>query len=356
MTAARPLRFGVIGTSGHATRIAAPTLAVSPEAVLLGAAGSRPERSDELAKRHNLERSYASLEALLGDPDVDAVWICSPNHLHAAHVARCAAAGKHVLVEKPLATSVRDADAAIEAAGRAGVTLAVGYQHRFRPAHRRLFDLVRGGAVGAVGLVRIHRFWRWPYYEDMDPSGPPAWRRSSAESGGWVTNDLGSHLIDLALWLSGLPATLVGAALATQRFAVETEDTAALLLSLGGAAIGIVETSAANASPGSRIEIYGDAGWIRAEDTLTGEGRIVTSAGEEAPFPTPAACEPYAAEVADFVRAVRGQPLMGASCGDGATVVALLEAAAVAGVRMRRASATSPGPGSPARRPGGSEG
>ena len=348
MTADRPLRFGVIGTTGHATRIAAPTLAQSPDAVLLGAAGSRPERSDEIAKRHTLERSYASLDGLLGDPDVDAVWICSPNHLHAAHVARCAAAGKHVLVEKPLATSVRDADAAVEAARRAGVILAVGYQHRFRPAHRRLFDLVRGGAVGVVGLVRIHRFWPWPYYEDMDPAGPPAWRRSPEESGGWVINDLGSHLIDLVLWLSGLPATLAGAALATQRFAVETEDTAALLLALGGDAIGIVETSAANASPGSRIEIYGGAGWIRAEDTLTGEGRIVTSAGEEVGFPAPAACEPYAAAVADFVRAVRGQPSTGASGGDGAAVVALIEAASAAAVRMRRASAW-PSPKAPPR-------
>ena len=82
----------------------------------------------------------------------------------------------------------------------------------------------------------------------------------------------------------------------------------------------------------------------------------MTSVGEEVRFPAPAACEPYAAEVADFVRAVRGQPSMGASGGDGAAVVALLETAAAAGVRMRRASATSPGPGSPARRPGGSEG
>jgi predicted dehydrogenase len=345
VTAAPPLRFGVIGTSGHATRIAVPTLAVSPGAVLLGAAGSRPERSAGLAKRHDLERSYASVDALLGDPDVDAVWICSPNHLHAAHVARCAAAGKHVLVETPLAPSVRAPAAAIDAARRAGVTLGVGYQHRFRPAHRRLLDLVRGGAVGEVGLVRIHRFWRWPYYADMDTAGPPAWRRSPAESGGWVTNDLGSHLIDLVLWLTGLPATLAGAALATQRFAVETEDTAALLLSLGGAAIGVVETSAANASPGSRIEIYGDGGWIRAEDTLTGEGRIVTSAGEEARFPAPAACEPYAAEVADFVGAVRGQPSMGAGGGDGAAVVALLEAASAAGVRTRRAAPSRSGPG-----------
>jgi len=336
VTLARPLRFGVIGTSGHATRIAAPTLAESPDAALLGAAGSRPERSAAFAERHNLERSYASLDALLGDPDVDAVWICSPNALHAAHVARCAAAGKHVLVEKPLATSVRDADAAIEAARRARVTLAVGYQHRFRPAHRRLLELVRGGGVGEVGIVRIHRFWPWPYYEDMDPAGPPAWRRSPAESGGWVTNDLGSHLIDLALWLCGRPATLAGAALVTQRFAVETEDTAALLLALDGGAIGIVETSAANASPGSRIEIYGDTGWIRAEDTLTGEGRIVTSAGAPATFPALAAYEPYAAEVADFARAVRGQPAIGAGGRDGAAVVALLEAASATGVRARR--------------------
>lgn len=336
MTAARPLRFGVVGTSGHATRIAAPTLGASPDAALLGAAGSRPERGAAFAALHRLERAYASLDALLADADVDAVWICSPNHLHAAHVARAAAAGKHVLVEKPLATTVRDAEAAIEAARRAGVTLAVGYQHRFRPAHQRLRDLVRGGGVGAAGVVRIHRYWRWPYYEDMDPAGPPSWRGSPAESGGWVTNDLGSHLLDLVLWLSGLPATLAGAALATQRFAVETEDTAALLLALDGGAIGIVETSAANASPGSRIEIYGDAGWIRAEDTLTGEGRIVTSAGETARFPA-LALEPYAAEVADFARAVRGQTSMGAGGGDGAAVVALLEAAAAAGVRARRA-------------------
>jgi predicted dehydrogenase len=148
-------------------------------------------------------------------------------------------------------------------------------------------------------------------------------------------DNLGSHLIDLMLWLSGLEASLLGAALAAQRFAVETEDTAALLLALGGQGIGIVETSAAGASPGSRIEVYGSAGWIRADDTFTGAATLQTSAAGEATFPAVAALAPYAALVADFVRAVRGRPSTGATGEEGAANVAIIEAACARPVRRR---------------------
>lgn len=329
------LRFALVGTSGHANRIVAPTVREHAGAELLGAVGSRPERSQAFASQHGVDRTYATLDDVLKDVDVDAVWICSPNHLHADQAARCAAAGKHVLVDKPLATSSAHAAAAIAAARAAGVTLKVGYQHRFRPAHRRIFELVRDGAVGQLGLLRIHRFWRWPYYADMDPAGPPPWRSSLSESGGWVTNDLGSHLIDLVLWLSGSAPTLIGAALATQRFAVETEDTAALLMSLGGRAIGIVETSAANASPGSRIEIYGDGGWIRAENTLMGVATVSTSEGADATFAEPGPRKPYAGEIDDFVAAVRGRASLGAEGDEARVVVEVLEAALTRGTRMR---------------------
>jgi predicted dehydrogenase len=331
------LRFALLGTSGHASRIAAPTLREHARAALLGAVGSRPDRSAAFASAHGVDRTWATLDDVLADADVDAVWICSPNHLHARQAARCAAAGKHVLVDKPLATSAADAAAAIAAARATGVTLKVGYQHRFRPAHRRLHELVREGAVGQVGLLRIHRFWRWPYYADMDPAGPPPWRRSLSESGGWVTNDLGSHLVDLVLWLGGAAPTLIGAALATQRFAVEAEDTAALLMALGARAIGIVDTSAAGASPGSRIEIYGDAGWIRAENTLTGAATISTSGGAAATFAEPGPREPYAAEIDDFVEAVRGRPSVGAEGDEARAVVEVLESALTRGTRMRPA-------------------
>src|SRR4030095_9921346 len=85
-----------------------------------------------------------------------------------------------------------------------------------------------------------------------------------------VMNDIGSHLLDLMLWMCGVAGTLAGTLLATQQFRVATEDSAALLVSLGERALGIGETSCANDSPGSRIEVYGAAGWIRADDTLTG--------------------------------------------------------------------------------------
>ena len=138
------LRFALVGTSGHANRVAAPTLREHAGAELLGAVGSRPERTHAFASQHGLHRAYETLDDLLEDGDVEAVWICSPNHLHAEQAARCAAAGKHILVDKPLATSSADAAAAVAAARGAAVRLKVGYQQlspgtptHLRPRSRR---------------------------------------------------------------------------------------------------------------------------------------------------------------------------------------------------------------------------
>jgi len=330
----RGIRFALIGTSGHAERLARVALAGASEAELLGAAGSSPERGAEFARRYRLAKGYGSLAEVLADPDVEAVWIATPNHMHASMVVAAAEAGKHILAEKPLATSGAEAAEAVAAARANNVTLRVGYQHRFRPAHARLREMIRADEVGEIGLLRIHRYWRYPYYEGMDPSGPPAWRRSRQESGGWVINDIGSHLVDLMLWLSGAKAEVAGACLATQRFAVETEDSAALLLSLGGKGIGMIDTSAALASPGSRIEVYGAGGWIRGDDTLTGEGVIVTHRGEEQRFAPIDSLETYLAEVVDFARAIAGGPSIGADGEVAAENVRILEQARARGVRL----------------------
>ncbi|MBI3106034.1 MAG: hypothetical protein HYY95_10770 [Candidatus Rokubacteria bacterium] len=113
---------------------------------------------------------------------------------------------------------------------------------------------------------------------------------------------------------------------------------AGLLLALGGQGIGIVETSAASASPGSRVEIYGSAGWIRADDTFTGAATLQTSAAGGGTFAAPAALAPYAALVADFVRAVRGQRGVGATGDEAAANVAIVEAACARPV-LRRSGA-----------------
>jgi 1,5-anhydro-D-fructose reductase (1,5-anhydro-D-mannitol-forming) len=325
------IRFGILGTSGHADRVAAPVLLRSPAVALLGAAGSSPGSGAQFAARHGLARAYADLDALLADPDIDAIWICSPNHLHAGHVARCAAARKHVLVEKPLATSRADAQAAGRAAADAGIVLRVGCQHRFRPSHQRIRELLLAGAIGKLGYARIHRFWRYPYFEDMDPSGPPQWRRSPEASGGWIINDIGSHLLDLLLWMCDSDAVVAGAVMAAQKFAVATEDSTAVLLRLGANGIGMVETSCANESPGSRIEIYGSDGWLRADDTLSGAARIDTHRGVDREFPALPMLDAYFAQVADFAAAVRGVPGIGAGADAGIAVASIIEAAVARG-------------------------
>src|SRR5690348_8518011 len=99
-----PTRWVVVGTSSHGRRVAARTIRESGQAVLLGGVGSTEEKSRAFAKDLDLPRSYFSLEAALSDEDVEAVWICSPNDLHAEHTRAAAAAGKHVFLEKPFAT------------------------------------------------------------------------------------------------------------------------------------------------------------------------------------------------------------------------------------------------------------
>src|SRR5919107_2164398 len=141
------LRWGLVGTSGFADAVFAPVLRnVGQE--LLGAAGSSPQGSAAFAVRHGTPRTYATLEAMLRDPDVDAVWIASPNHLHEEHTRMALEAGKHVLAEKPLAITGNGARDLVDLSERRERRLAVGYQGRF---HAALRDLQGGGHAGALG-------------------------------------------------------------------------------------------------------------------------------------------------------------------------------------------------------------
>src|SRR5215217_5260137 len=131
------LRWGLVGTSGFADAVFAPVLRNAGQE-LLGAVGSSPQGSAAFAVRHGAPRTYESLEAMLRDPDVDAVWIASPNHLHEEHVRMALEAGKHVLAEKPLAitgSGARDPSDGWRSPIRAGST-------------RRCVTCTRGSARG----------------------------------------------------------------------------------------------------------------------------------------------------------------------------------------------------------------
>ncbi len=333
MSETRPLRFGLIGTSGHADRVAAPVVRRSACASLIGAVGTTKDGSQAFAARHRTPKQFTDVSHMLSDPEIDAVWICSPNYLHAEQVIQCALAGKHVLVEKPLATKDADMQAAAMAAEQAGIVLRVGFQHRFRPAHMKVRELLQSDLVGRIGYVRIHRFWSWPYFEGLDPAGPPDWRRSRATSGGWVINDIGSHLIDLMLWLSDRQGVFAGGMLASQKFDFETEDSTAILVRLGSNAIGVMEASNANQTEGSRIEVCGSDGWIRADDTLTGNGVVTAHDGQRHLFDTIGPLDAYDFELSDFATSVQGDLNYGADANAGRAVSRIIDDALRNGVR-----------------------
>ncbi len=316
------VKWGLIGSSGFADAVFAPVLRNAGQE-LLGAAGSTPERSAAFAARHGTARAYDSLADLLLDPNIEAVWVASPNHLHADHVRQALRAGKHVLAEKPLATEGSAAYELAALADQLGPRLGVGYQGRFHPTLRDLHHAVRRGALGDVAFVRAS--WQTQYAGLPDP-----WRLDPATSGGWAIMDIGTHTLDAALWLTGFPeTTLLGSRLSTQHWSVDVEDLAVLLLQLGNAT-GVVETATGVQGPANRVEVHGTAGWGIATGVFVPRlgaagGPLVLSDGSRTTYDS--APNPYEAQIAAFAAWTKGAAYAGATGAEGAINITLLQEA-----------------------------
>jgi predicted dehydrogenase len=315
------LRWGLIGTSGFADEIFAPALQNAGQ-VVAGAAGSTAAHSDSFAERHACPNIYPSVEDLLGDPDIDAVWVASPNNLHEQHVSSALERGKHVLAEKPLAVTGTAANSLARLAESVNRRLAVGYQARFHPGLHDLQGLVRDGGVGKVAFVRAS--WQTQY-----PALPREWRLRQETSGGWALMDIGTHTLDAALWVTGFPeARLLGASLSAQHWPVEVDDLALLLLELGGARA-IVEAATGVQGPANRVEVYGTKGWAIATGIYVNRlgragGGLATSSGTERSYD---AANPYELQAAAFAAWTRGDGYGGATALEGAANVEILESA-----------------------------
>jgi predicted dehydrogenase len=323
------IAMAVIGSSGHAARVAAPVIAATTGARLAGVLGSTPERGAALAEQYPDCRAYAGWDDLAQDTTLDATWVAGPNNRHVEFAGNCLKAGKHVLLEKPMATSAADAQELHDLAEDRHLKLMVGFQHRFRPAHMWLRDQIREGLVGEPKLLRIHRFWPFPYFADMPGDASLSWRSSLSESGGWVLNDIGSHLIDLAQWLLDTPVQLAFARTSNFKFLeASAEDSVLLALDSGVGALITVETSNAMASFPGTIELHGSTGWARADGTFDGGGVIATHTGERRSFADVSALQANGWALEDFIAGIGGAPTIGATARQAAENVAIVEAAA----------------------------
>jgi UDP-N-acetyl-2-amino-2-deoxyglucuronate dehydrogenase len=195
-----------------------------------------------------------SIETILADRSIDTVLMLTPPNTHCELVMQCAAAGKHVLLEKPLEISTARAVAMVEACERAGVTLGIVLQHRFRPAGMKLRDMIDAGELGRmVACSTSLRLWRPQSYYDQPGRG------TRARDGGGVLLTQGIHTLDLMLSLAGAVREVCGFATTTSVHRMETEDLVCAAVTFANGALGIIEATTA-AYPGfpEKIEITGD--------------------------------------------------------------------------------------------------
>lgn len=252
-----------------------------------------------------------SLDAILDDPSVEAVAVLSPANTHRDIALRCAAAGKHVLMEKPLDVSTAKAVEMVEACRAAGVQLGVVLQHRFRPAGMRLAELLRAGELGAIaGCSTTIRLWR-PQQGYYDEPG----RGSFARDGGGVLISQGIHTLDLMLSLAGPVEQVTGYATTTSIHQMETEDMVCAAARFANGAFGVIDATTA-AYPGfpERIELTCEHGTASLVGTALlvqfHDGRRVEiepdrSAGGTGADPMAFPHDYHRAVMADFVAAIR---------------------------------------------------
>jgi predicted dehydrogenase len=303
-----PVRWGVLGCAEIATRKVIPAMQRSARCDVVAIASRDRQRAAVTAAGLGIARPYGSYDELLADPDVEAVYIPLPNHLHAEWTRRAADAGKHVLCEKPLAMNATEAAAMIEVCERAGVALMEAFMYRLHPLWRRVRALVDDGAVGE--LLTIQAFFS---YRNIDPGNI----RNIAAFGGGALMDIGCYPINVARWMfDGEPDGVFATVRRDPRFGTDVLTSA--VLDFGGRQATF--TCSTQIEDDQRVHLVGTAGRLLVEipfnippDRPT---RIVRASGGDPPVApdlevveVPAA-DPYGVQGDAFSTAVRtGSPV-----------------------------------------------
>lgn len=282
MSAAKELGFAILGAGMIADYHRQAIEANSDLGARLVAIGHyAPEKFEAISQRFGVPcQSYADV---LRRPDVDVVSICTPSGQHAEQAIAAANAGKHILVEKPMALSLADADAMIDACVHNGVKLGIALQRRAEPLYIRVREAIAAGDLGELTLGVI----TMPYSRDAAYYAQAEWRGTWALDGGGVLMNQGIHLVDLLVWFMGDPVSIHAHADTLHR-PVEVEDVAAATLRFANGSLATI-TATTTAAPGfpHRIELYGTNGGIQIEGETVGAWTLAdkSKAGVE-PFVT----------------------------------------------------------------------
>ena len=227
------LKLCVVGCGDFARIFASEMQSIAGEVDLFFASRDA-QRAARYAADFNGKASFDSYEAAAADHNVEAMYLCTPHFLHKEHVALAAAAGKHILVEKPIARTMEEAEAIIETAQRANVTLMVAENYRFMAVVRRAKELIDNGALGELRLIQLQEEYGFQ---------PSQWRTSRELNGGGVLIDGGIHKIDILLYLVGRPRDVYATALPKVLDESEGEDGVVVVTHSNTGAVGLINHS-----------------------------------------------------------------------------------------------------------------
>ena len=337
----KPVRFAILGTGNIARTHAAALCAAargSGKAELAAVWGRTPGRAAELAREFGGE-AFERVDDLLARPDIEAVTIATPSGAHLEVIERAAAAGKHVLCEKPIEVTADRADRVIAACNTHGVRLACVFQARLNRHVQCIKDAIERGRFGRLVLASMQLRW----FRDQAYYDAGGWRGTWALDGGGALMNQGIHFVDLLCHLAGEPEQVQAYTTARTHERIEVEDTAVATIRFAHGGLGTIEAST-SCAPGfpRRLEISGEHGTaVLEDDRLTTWRFAEEEAGDEqirraglegdglrggAQDPTAIGCEGHRRLIEDLAGAIREDRPPAIPGGEARRAVALIEA------------------------------
>ena len=314
MSESKWVRFGIVGC-GSASLPVCEAITNSPLSNLVAVYDVNHDLAEDISQRFQVP-AWPTFNDLVTDPDVDAVYIAVPHYLLAPLTMQVLESGKHVLTEKPLATSLEQVDMLITMADAQKLALGVFYEMRYAPAHAQARQLIQNGVIGKIIGIQIQTlidkpltYWQSGYAgRSINP-----WRGIKAQAGGGVVLMNTSHLLDALSYVTDLKVTSVSAEIGTLVADVEVEDMATATLRFNNGAIGSLIAGAH--INGARNEefciIHGTEGQIRLPDPYSSEPMQIYLKRDSGDFPAgrwhtllTESAPVYVRAVEDFARAI----------------------------------------------------
>lgn len=266
----RKVKWGIIAAGGIARRRTLPALPVE-NAEVVAVMDTNPEALAEITREFGIARAYGTVEELLADPDVEAVYVASPVCFHREQALQVLAAGRHLLLEKPIGLDLAEARELCAAAEKTERKVGVAMVMRFHEGHRLMKEAIARGELGEIVSARAQ-------LSCWFPEMPGNWRQRKETAGGGALVDMGVHCIDLLRYLLDDEPDRVYGEIGTRTFGYEVDDSADCLIHMrkGAACFVDVHFDIPDEAADGALEIYGTKGSFRAAGTIgqTGAGRI----------------------------------------------------------------------------------